>query len=231
MDRRLNPYTPRAGLPPPELAGRDQAIADFRTTLARVRTGRPDRSTVLFGLRGVGKTVLLAHLQAEAEADGWATGWAEVEAGKGLARHVAEALRRSLRVLARRHRRAAAFCQLASVVKSFALAVDPQGAVRFMVDIEAARGVADTGDPEADLPELFGEASEASVALGLPGIVLFLDEIQEASVRDLGALSLACHEMGRTGGRVLVALAGLSYLPSQLAIPKDMRSGCTTTCL
>ena len=221
MDRRLNPYTPGAGLPPPELAGRDEAIAAFVTTLARVGNATPDRSSVLFGLRGVGKTVLLAHLQAEAESLGWATGWAEVEASKGLSRHVAEALRRSVRVLARRHRRAAAFRQLAAVVKAFALAVDPQGTVRFMVDIEAARGVADTGDLDEDLPELFNEASGAVIGLGLPGIVLFLDEIQEASIRDLSALSLACHAMGRTAGRVLVALAGLPYVPSQLAAAKS----------
>jgi len=221
MDRRLNPYTPGAGLPPPELAGRDEVIRDVVTSLGRVAAGRPDRGTALFGLRGVGKTVLLAYLQAEAERAGWITGWSEVQSDQGLSRHVAVALRRSVRVLARRHRRAAAFRQLAAVVKSFGLAFDPQGAVRFMVDVEAAHGTADSGDPGEDLPDLFREASDAARELGIPGVVLLLDEVQEASVKDLGALAMACHEMGRTGGRVLVALAGLPDLPTRLSTAKS----------
>lgn len=86
-----------------------------------------------------------------------------------------------------------------------------------MVDVEAARGIADSGDPVEDLPELFREASDVAVSLHIPEIALFLDEIQEATIRDLAALSMACHEMGRVGGRVVVAAAGLPYVPTRLA--------------
>lgn len=221
MNRERNPYTPGAGLPPPELAGRDHATEDFRTVLARVAQNRPDRSTVLFGLRGVGKTVLLAHFQSVADSMGWTTGWADMRSEQSLSRHLAGALRRSVRALARRHSRAREVGRLASVVKAFSLTVDPQGSVKFMVDVEAARGVADSGDPVEDLPELFREASDVAASLAIPGIALFLDEIQEATIRDLAALSMACHEMGRVGGRVLVVAAGLPYVPTRMAAAKS----------
>ena len=59
MDPITNPYAPGAGQRPPELAGRDDQLQTFDVVLKRVAAGRPDRSLVLTGLRGVGKTVLL----------------------------------------------------------------------------------------------------------------------------------------------------------------------------
>ena len=63
MDPRVNPYSPGAGSPPPELAGREQVIESVSIALDRMRNGLVARSVVLFGLRGVGKTVLLNRLQ------------------------------------------------------------------------------------------------------------------------------------------------------------------------
>ena len=59
MDPILNPYSPGAGTPPPELAGRDALRERIRIALKRVQLGRPTKSVALIGLRGVGKTVLL----------------------------------------------------------------------------------------------------------------------------------------------------------------------------
>ena len=64
MDPIRNPYAPGAGQRPPELAGRDRELKQFAVTLERVAAGRPDRSMVLSGLRGVGKTVLLNSLRS-----------------------------------------------------------------------------------------------------------------------------------------------------------------------
>ena len=64
MDPIRNPYAPGAGQRPPELAGRDRELRQFEITLERVASGRPERSLVLSGLRGVGKTVLLNALRS-----------------------------------------------------------------------------------------------------------------------------------------------------------------------
>src|SRR5208282_300745 len=70
MDPRTNPYAPGAGTPPPELAGRDDLIERSAIALDRIRAGRSARSFILYGLRGVGKTVLLNRIERDAEARG-----------------------------------------------------------------------------------------------------------------------------------------------------------------
>jgi hypothetical protein len=65
-----NPFTPLFGSEPLFLAGRDRLIAAFRSGL-RNGVGDPNRSTVLIGPRGAGKTVLLNRLTSEAEQEGW----------------------------------------------------------------------------------------------------------------------------------------------------------------
>jgi hypothetical protein len=59
MDPVDNPYRPGAGTPPPALLGRDQLIDAFGITVRRAVSGRPGKSLMPIGLRGVGKTVLL----------------------------------------------------------------------------------------------------------------------------------------------------------------------------
>jgi Cdc6-like AAA superfamily ATPase len=68
MDPRANPYAPGAGTPPPELAGRDDIIERAAVALDRIRGGRAARSLILYGLRGVGKTVLLNRIRLDGEA-------------------------------------------------------------------------------------------------------------------------------------------------------------------
>ena len=74
MDPVRNPYAPGAGQRPPELAGRDKQLDAFDVVLERIARGRPERSVVLTGLRGVGKTVLLNQLRSAAISRGWGTG-------------------------------------------------------------------------------------------------------------------------------------------------------------
>ena len=70
MDPISNPYAPGAGMPPPELAGRDELREVVRIALARIQGGRPAKSILMVGLRGVGKTVLLDRMRQDAEATG-----------------------------------------------------------------------------------------------------------------------------------------------------------------
>ena len=86
MDPVRNPYAPGAGQRPPELAGRDEQLAAFDVTLERVAHGRPERSVVLTGLRGVGKTVLLNALRSAAVRADWGTGKLEARPDQPLRR-------------------------------------------------------------------------------------------------------------------------------------------------
>ena len=70
MDPVRNPYAPGAGTQPPELAGRDELREKVRVAQERARIGRSSRGTVMVGLRGVGKTVLLDRMLSDAESVG-----------------------------------------------------------------------------------------------------------------------------------------------------------------
>jgi Cdc6-like AAA superfamily ATPase len=81
MDRISNPFSPGAGSPPPELAGRDGILEQARVLLGRVLAKRPEKSLLLTGLRGVGKTVLLNEIERQAQASGYRTILVEAHEG------------------------------------------------------------------------------------------------------------------------------------------------------
>lgn len=66
----MNPFTPTFGTSPPLLVGRDTDLDDFREGL-RGGPGSPERATLVTGLRGTGKTVMLNAYEDVAGAEGW----------------------------------------------------------------------------------------------------------------------------------------------------------------
>ena len=99
MDPITNPYAPGAGQRPPELAGRDEQLRTFDVVLERIARGRSERSIVLTGLRGVGKTVLLNALRSSAVRAHWGTGKLEARPDQRLRRPLAAAAHQAVREL------------------------------------------------------------------------------------------------------------------------------------
>ncbi len=93
MDPIKNPFSPGAGSPPPELVGRDPILAQAKVLLARTRLKRPEKSMLLTGLRGVGKTVLLNEAERLARAGDYRTVFIEAHEDKPLAPLIAPHLR------------------------------------------------------------------------------------------------------------------------------------------
>ena len=224
MDPIRNPYAPGAGQRPPELAGRNRELEQFAVTLERVAAGRPERSMVLSGLRGVGKTVLLNALRGQAVTRAWGTGKVEARPDRSVRIPVAQAVHAAVREVSHRHRDPDRVDRVAGVLKSFALRTqlaDRKG-LRWSppVDAVAVRGRADSGDLELDLVELFGDVASLAGDLGV-GISLFVDEMQDIAVDELAALCGACHEISQQGAPLLVVGAGLPHLPVALAASKS----------
>ena len=225
MDPVRNPYAPGAGQRPPELAGREREIRQFEIVLERVARGRPERSMVLTGLRGVGKTVLLNTFRSMALQKLWGTGKLEARPDQSIRRPVASALHMAVRELAPRHRAPDRIDDFLGVLKAFALR-DPKApkgtsaTIQLGIDVPAARGRADSGDLEVDLTELFTDASSVAADLGV-GIALFVDEMQDVPAADISALCAACHELSQVGGPLIVVGAGLPHLPSVLSASKS----------
>ncbi|MBE7324571.1 ATP-binding protein [Nocardioides sp. Y6] len=223
MDPIRNPYAPGAGQRPPELAGRDDQLAAFDVVLERVAKGRPERSIVLTGLRGVGKTVLLNTLRSAAVRKRWGTGKLEARPDQGLRRPLSSALHQAVRELG--HPQPDETDHVLGVIRSFAQRDAPAGAkLREQwspgIDAPAVRGRADSGDIEIDLVELFTDVGGLAQDLG-KGVAVFIDEMQDLGPDDVSALCAACHEMSQSRLPVIVVGAGLPHLPAVLSASKS----------
>ena len=163
MDPVRNPYAPGAGQRPPELAGRDEQVRAFDVVLERVARRRSERSLVLTGLRGVGKTVLLNALRGQAVRKGWGTGKLEARPDQSLRRPLSSALHQAVRELGHSPHDGGDADHVLGVIRSFAERQSgPDAKLRDRwspgIDVPAVRGRADSGDIEIDLVELMNES-------------------------------------------------------------------------
>ncbi|MEH1012679.1 ATP-binding protein [Micromonospora sp. CPCC 206060] len=230
MDPVRNPYAPGAGQRPPELAGRGRELDVFDIVLERIARGRPERSLMLTGLRGVGKTVLLNTLRSQAIGRLWGTGKIEARPDQSLRRPVAAALHMAIRELAPHHRAPERIDAFLGVLKAFAQRATPTGrgstAPKLRdrwqpgIDVPASSGRADSGDIEIDLVELLSDAASVATDVGT-GIAVFIDEMQDLGPEDISALCAACHELSQLGAPLIVVGAGLPHLPAVLSAAKS----------
>ncbi|MGN6413636.1 AAA family ATPase [Flexivirga sp.] len=223
MDPIRNPYAPGAGQRPPELAGRDDELRTFDVVLERIARGRPERSVVLTGLRGVGKTVLLNALRSAAVRAKWGTGKLEARPDQRLRRPLSSALHQAVRELG--HSQQEDVDQVLGVIKSFAQRDAPANAKlrdRWSpgIDVPAVSGRADSGDIEIDLVELLSDAGGLAADMGR-GIAIFIDEMQDLDPEDVSALCAACHEISQASLPIIVVGAGLPHLPAVLSASKS----------
>lgn len=213
MDMIKNPFSPGAGSPPPELAGRDSVLEQARVLLGRVRAKRPEKSILLTGLRGVGKTVLLNEIERMAQNTGYRTILIEAHEGKPLAVLLAPHLRRLLFDLDRIAGAGDKVRRSLAVLKSFVGAIKiTVGDIDIGLDIEPEQGAADSGDLEVDLPSLFSAVGEAAQERGV-AVAIMIDEIQYFNSSELSALIMAMHKMQQRQLPLVLVGAGLPILP------------------
>ncbi|MCC6468652.1 MAG: ATP-binding protein [Alphaproteobacteria bacterium] len=221
MDPIRNPYAPGAGTPPPELAGRDELREAIRIALARMRAGRPAKSILMVGLRGVGKTVLLDRMRDDAEAEGIHTIRIEAPENRSLPSILAPQLRQALLRLSQisRAKKLAqrALRGLAGFAK--ALKVKYQD-IEVGFDFDPEPGLADNGDLEHDLQALLEVAGEAAKAGGT-ALAIFVDELQYVKEEELAALITALHRTAQRSLPVVLVGAGLPQLPGRMGRAKS----------
>jgi hypothetical protein len=209
VDEYENPYRPGAGTTPPALIGRDELIRQFGVSLRRAKAGRPGKSVMAVGLRGVGKTVLLNRFAENAEGEGYTTAFLEATDSGDFATLLAVRLRKILlefdrggvsRNVARALR----------VLKSFTLTL-PHGS-SIQLDPEPLLGEADSGRLDEDLTDLL-------VALGAAardreaGVMIAVDEVQYLTEEELSAVIVAIHRTTQLNLPLVVVGAGLPQLP------------------
>ncbi|HET7475886.1 MAG TPA: ATP-binding protein [Dermatophilaceae bacterium] len=220
MDAVHNPYSPGAGRPPAALVGRDRQLDAWRVAVGRVQAGRTAQSVALYGLRGVGKTVLLVEFARRTHRSDWLTAHVEAASGKSLREAIGEAFHGPLADLARPSAGRRLLKALRTAA-SFKTSYDTTGSWSFGLDLtQTAGGGADTGVLETDLTKLLKDLAEAAEEEGV-GVAVFVDEAQDLTPEELTAVCSIAHYAGQRGWRLLFALAGLPSLPRVLAEAKS----------
>ena len=191
MDRLRNPFTPGAGALPPELAGRSGIIEDGRVLYGRSLLCRYEKSLLLTGLRGVGKTVLLKHLAENARQGGVVPVVVEVRNAEGDFEELALRIKAALCTIDFKSGVKAAvnnaFSVLRNFVRTFSINIGDFG-----IALETAQGVASSGKMELDLSEVLlacaRAAKESNTAIGL-----YIDELQNLQMEAMRGIIVALH--------------------------------------
>lgn len=213
MDRAQNPFSPGAGAPPPELVGRDPILEDALVLMRRIKRKRPEKSLLLTGLRGVGKTVLLNEMERMAKEEGCRTISIEVHENKSLGVLLAPYLWKLLFELDRLAGYGNKVKRGLSVLRSFISALKiTVNDITIGLDIDPERGSADTGDLEFDLPNLFIAIAEAAEERQ-SAVAILIDEIQNLSQIELSALIMGMHKIQQKQLPLFLLGAGLPTLP------------------
>ena len=212
MDPILNPYSPGAGTPPPELAGRDKLREQVRIAIARIRRGNTAKSVLMVGLRGVGKTVLLDRMRSDAEETGVYTLRIEVPENRSLPALLAPQLRLALlrlsRVEAAKNVAQRGLRALAGFAKALKVKYND---IEVGIDLEPEAGLADNGNLEGDLTALLEEVGLAARS-AKTAVVLFIDELQYLEEDQFAALISALHRCAQGKIPLTVVGAGLPQL-------------------
>jgi len=220
MDPVRNPFAPGAGTRPPELAGRDDLIERAEVALDRIALGRPARSFILYGLRGVGKTVLLGKIRLDAESRGLQAVRIEAPEDRSLPAILAAPLRAMLLKLDRMESAKSGARRALAALASFAKLKLRYSDIEVSLDFDPLVGVADSGDLEVDLSELLLAVGEAAKERGT-AVILCIDELQYVRETEMAALIAALHAVAQAALPVTMVGAGLPQLLGRMGRAKS----------
>ena len=164
---------------------------------------------MMLGLRGTGKTVLLGKIREIGVQAGHLVSQIEAPEGDSLAKMLLPEMRKVMRSLsvvdAAKQQTARGLRALRNFASVFKLEL---AGVNVGVEPEPEPGLADSGDLQFDLPDLFEVIGNAAKS-AQKGWLLLIDEVQYLSEKDLSALIVSMHKMSQQGLPVLFIGAGL----------------------
>ena len=220
MNPLENPFAPGAGVPPPELAGRDDLLDSIHVSAERTRRQLAARSVLLLGLRGVGKTVVLGRAQERATEAGLTTVMVEASDRSPLPTQLAAELHGALLRMSRQRRVRALATRALGVLSGFVAALKVKyGDIELGISAPVEPGVADSGDLELDLVALFETLGSAASASDT-ALFVIVDELQYVPRAELAALCAALHRAAQRRLPIFLAGAGLPQIRGQVAEAK-----------
>jgi len=218
MNKIENPFRPGAGTAPKYLAGRYEIIEEATTLLKRVKRGNPQRSIMLYGLRGVGKTVLLNRFEEIAEEENYLVQHLEMSENDDFKKVFFGYARKALLKINKLENAKAKLIKALGVLKAFSISL-PDGP-EFKIDVDSVIGEADSGDFETDLTDIvlnIGYAAQEENKF----ILFLIDETQYLDEKSYAALIAASHRVSQKVLPIVFICAGL---PQIAALSGDAKS-------
>lgn len=223
MALRINPYTPGAGMVPRYLAGREALLEEAKDTLAYVANGYATRSLIYYGLRGVGKTVLLTEIESIAQDNNIYYEHIEAMENGSFMSSISLYVGKILRKMSVREKAKQYIDFAKNVALSFQFFYNKEGETSIGINpemLQTAAGIADTGDLQNDLTELLVHLGKVGKKINT-GAILFIDEVQYLKDAEFEALMAAIHRCNQLGLPLVLIAAGL---PKIAKIAGDIKS-------
>ena len=209
MDPVTNPFSPGAGTPPPAFIGRADLLSSYEIALQRTIAGKPGKSIMPIGLRGVGKTVLLNRFVEMSEDREMVAAFIEAPETGDFKQLLAAKLRTLLLELDRGSVSHAVKRALGAL-RSFSYTLPEGGSIS--LNVNALTGSADSGVLSEDLTDLLVESGRAAQDRRR-GILLAVDEVQYLTGEELAALISSVHRTVQLRLPIILVGAGLPQLP------------------
>lgn len=209
-----NPYTPGAGFMPVYLAGREQVLNDAEKYLNTLVLGYPQQSIIYYGLRGVGKTVLLNAIEKKTDEIPILMEHIEIAERRNFTQQIANCSKKFIHKMSVKEAAKDFVSKAQGFLKAFTLTYNP-GEQSFTVGIDETAEYITTGDLSDDLTDLFvsmGKTAEKAEC----AICFFIDEIQYMKAEETEALVNAIHRCNQLRLPIMIFGAGLPKILKSL---------------
>ena len=211
MIRLINPYTPGAGLMPTYLAGREKLIKEAKESILSLKSGYPQRPTAYYGLRGVGKTVLLNTIEEFALENNIIYEHIEIIEKRDFLLQLTNICRKFISRLNKIEQAKSLINKALSVLENFRLTYTMgDSSISAEVNKKNFELLSD------DLTELFVIMGNAAKKSG-DCIIFFIDEIQYAKEEELSSIINALHRTGQLRLPITFFVAGLNKILKQFS--------------
>lgn len=204
MQKIINPYTPGAGVMPGYLAGRDDIIQDGKDSIYSLMNGYPRQPIIYYGLRGVGKTVLLTALKEYAIKEGVLAFHFEIQEKVSLINDIILSANQTLSKISKVEKIKNIFEVAKNSLQSFTLTYTTG---ENSISVEMNKKLSEMM-LQSNLVELLlnlGRLAKESKNT----IIYFIDEIQYAKQNELEALITAQHRINQERLPITIIAAGL----------------------
>ena len=202
--KKINPYTPGAGVMPGYLAGRDEVIQEGKDSIYSLMHGYPRQPIIYYGLRGVGKTVLLTALNEYAIREGVLTFHFEIQEKVSLINDIILSANQTLSKISKVEKIKNIFEVAKNSLQSFTLTYTA-GENSVSVEMNKKLGEMMLQSNLVELLLNLGRLAKESNNT----IIYFIDEIQYANQNELEALITAQHRINQERLPITIIGAGL----------------------